>query len=58
MSRKDYILIADMIVDMINNKLLAKTKLDTVIYKFQRQLSSTGNFNYSRFEDYIKDRIK
>ena len=58
MSRKDYVLIADGIVAMINHGVIKKKAIDEAIDEMAYRLRLVkGNFDSGIFKNYIKERI-
>ena len=57
MSRKDYIVVADILVSQIQLGYVKKKDINNAIRVASNFLCRTGNFDYSRFENYIMERI-
>lgn len=57
-SRKDFIEIAEGCADAIRYGQVKKKHIDGFILTMSKAFSRTNNnFNYARFEDYVKERI-
>ena len=57
MSRKDYIVVADIIVSQIQLGHVKKNAIKKTIIVASNFLTRTGNFDYTKFEEYILERI-
>ena len=59
MSRKDYIYIADAMIIQINMGFVKKKYIGGFIAKMANELNNNNaNFDYNRFETYIRNGVK